>query len=119
MQSVTILSGTAYPPNQQELLESIKTDVKRSYYPDGLIRQGAVSLAGFYAGRQEKLKTIKVHAVVIHGDEDPLVVLEAGKDVAANIPGAEFEIIKGMGHNISAPFFNTLADIIEKNAKKK
>jgi hypothetical protein len=63
---LTILSGPIYPPNQEELLERVNADVKRSYYPDGLIRQGAVSLAGFYAGKQDKLKTIKVPTIVIH-----------------------------------------------------
>jgi hypothetical protein len=72
-------SGPVYPPNRKDLIERIKEDVKRSYYPDGYARQGAVSLAGFYAGRQDKLKTIRVKTVVIHGDEDPLVALEAGR----------------------------------------
>ena len=50
--------------------------------------------------RRAKLKTIRVPAVVLHGDEDPLVPLDAGRDVAANIPGAELHIIPGMGHDI-------------------
>lgn len=110
------LEGTVYKTDQKELLEEVKTDVTRAYYPDGLLRQGAASVAGFYAGRQEKLKTIKVPTVVIHGDEDPLVVVDAGKDVAANIPGSDFQLIKGMGHAISKPLFGTLIELITKNA---
>jgi pimeloyl-ACP methyl ester carboxylesterase len=75
-------------------------------------------VAAFYAGRQEQLKTIKVPTVVIHGSDDPLVVIDAGKDVAANIPGADFEVIKGMGHYLAAPVLDQLADLIVKNAAK-
>jgi pimeloyl-ACP methyl ester carboxylesterase len=119
IQVETILSGPVYPPNRKDLVERIKEDVKRSYYPDGYARQGAVSLAGFYAGRQDKLKTIIAKTVVIHGDEDPLVALEAGKDVAANIPGAVFEVVKGMGHGIPPQLYEAVANIIDRNAKKK
>jgi pimeloyl-ACP methyl ester carboxylesterase len=118
MQARTILAGTVYPPDQKKLLAEVKADVARSYYPDGLMRQGAASMAAFYAGRQAQLKTIKVPTVVIHGSEDPLVAIDAGKDVAANIPGADFEIIKGMGHYLSEPVLDLLADLIVKNAMK-
>ena len=118
VQARTLLAGNVYPLNQQKLLEDVKADVARSYYPDGLMRQGAVSLAAFYTDRHQQLHTIKVPTVVIHGSEDPLVVPDAGKDVAANIPGADFEMIKGMGHDIPAPLINTLVELIVKNARK-
>ncbi|OYX69409.1 MAG: alpha/beta hydrolase, partial [Caulobacter sp. 32-67-35] len=38
--------------------------------------------------------------VVLHGDADPLVRLEGGRDTAAVIPGAELRIIEGMGHDL-------------------
>jgi pimeloyl-ACP methyl ester carboxylesterase len=118
IQARTILAGTVFPPDKEKLGEEVKTDVARSYYPNGLLRQGAVSMVGFFEGRQVQLKTIKVPTVIIHGSEDPLVIIDAGKDVAANIPGADFEIIKGMGHYLSEPILKPLADLIVKNATK-
>lgn len=118
MQVRTALAGNVYPPDQKKLLREIKADVTRSYYPEDLLRQGAVSMAGFYAGRQEELKTIKIPTIVIHGDQDPLVTLDAGKDVASIIPGADFEIIKGMGHDLPAALTDTLVDLIVENAAK-
>lgn len=102
----------------KKLLEFVKAGVARSFCLDGLIRLGAVSMAGFYAGRQDQLKTIKVPVVVIHGSEDPLVVADAGKEVAANIPGAEFELLKGMGHELPAPLISSIAELIVKNPQK-
>ena len=75
-------------------------------------------MEAFYTDRHEQLRTIKVPTVVIHGTEDPIVVLEAGKNVATNIPGSSFEIIKGMGHYISDGLVDTLVDLIAKNAIK-
>ena len=36
----------------------------------------------------------------------------------ANIPGTDFELIKGMGHYLSALLIDTLVDVIVKNAAK-
>ena len=35
----------------------------------------------------------------MHGDKDPLVPVDAGKDTAKSIPGAKLVIIEGMGHS--------------------
>jgi pimeloyl-ACP methyl ester carboxylesterase len=48
--------------------------------------------------RRPLLASVSAPTLVIHGDEDPLVLLEGGKDTAEAIPGAELMIVKGMGH---------------------
>ncbi len=112
----TILAGPVYMSDQQNLLSTVKAEVNRSYYPDGLMRQGAVSLAGFYTDRHAQLNTIKVPAVIIQGSEDPIVIADAAKDVATNIPGADFELINGMGHDLPKPLFGKIVDLIVRNA---
>ena len=37
---------------------------------------------------------------MIHGADDPLVLVEGGKDTAKTIPRAELMIVDGMGHDI-------------------
>jgi hypothetical protein len=44
--------------------------------------------------------------------------VEGGKDTAANIPGAELRIIKGMGHDLPIPLANTIADAIGAAASR-
>lgn len=113
------ISGSDNPLDEDKLLDEITTEIARSYYPEGIARQGAASMAGFYAGRQEQLKTIKVPTVVIHGSDDPLVVVDAGKDVAAHIPGAAFHLIEGMGHSVSDPAVSdTIVELIITNAAR-
>ncbi|WP_461043594.1 alpha/beta fold hydrolase [Spirosoma harenae] len=118
VQSMKILAGPVYPLTELQAQRRVEQAVQRAYHPEGLHRQGAASLAGFYAGRQEQLKTIKVSTLVIHGSEDPIVVVEAGRDVAANVPGAVFQLINGMGHDLPESLTNQLTSLIIDNARK-
>ncbi|GAB3276552.1 alpha/beta hydrolase [Larkinella harenae] len=118
IQSMKILSGPTYPVTESQARERVLQAVQRSYYPDALHRHGAVSLAGFYAGRQDKLKTINVPTLVIHGSADPIVVVEAGRDIADTVPGAVFQLIDGMGHDLPEQVTGQLTNLIIKNAQK-
>ena len=68
----------------------------RSFYPEGTMRQLLAVLA--QKDREEDLRQLKVPALVVHGDADPLVPLAGGQATADAIPGAEFMVVKGMGH---------------------
>jgi pimeloyl-ACP methyl ester carboxylesterase len=70
----------------------------RSFCPQGTGRQLAAILT--QNDRRAALKGVKVPTLIIHGDDDPLVPLEAGKDAAEAVPGAELKIIEGMGHDL-------------------
>jgi pimeloyl-ACP methyl ester carboxylesterase len=50
---------------------------------------------------------------VIHGVDDPLVPIEAGRDMAANIAGAELIEIPGIGHDLPAALYRRIVDAIE------
>lgn len=116
--TMKLLSGKMYPFNEQKMLAQIRADVKRSYSPNGLHRQGAASMAGFYTGRQAQLKTIQVPTLVIHGSDDPLVAVEAGKNIATTVPNARFELIVGMGHSLPEPLLDKIASLIVTNARQ-
>ena len=70
----------------------------RAFYPEGVARQMAAVLT--QKNRKPDLSSVSVPALVIHGDDDPLVPIEGGKDTAEAIPGAELMIIEGMGHDL-------------------
>lgn len=50
--------------------------------------------------RREGLGKVALRTLVIHGADDTLVGPEHGRALAALVPGAELEIIDGMGHTI-------------------
>ncbi|MBT6273419.1 MAG: alpha/beta hydrolase, partial [Chromatiales bacterium] len=68
--------------------------------------------------RVELLRTIAVPTQVIHGTDDPLLHIAGGEDTAANIPGAEFHAIVGMGHETPASLAINLADLIGGFARR-
>ncbi len=39
-------------------------------------------------------------SLVIHGEADPLILVEAGRATADAIPGATLLVIDGMGHDL-------------------
>ncbi len=111
-----VLGSPGFPTDDAELRRQIEAAYDRCYYPQGVARQLAAVVKG--GSRVERLKTIAVPTLVIHGADDPLVQLEGGRDTAKNIPGAQLEIIGGMGHEISPGLAVRLADLIADFASK-
>ncbi len=70
----------------------------RSFCPEGVIRQSLAITT--QKDRTSGLEKLSIPALVIHGDDDPMIPLAGGKATAAAIPNAEMKIIKGMGHAI-------------------
>ncbi len=109
------ITGSPGFPENEEVRRRISTArYDRCHCPEGQMRQ----LAGVFASgsRVELLKTISLPSLIIHGADDPLVPVEAGKDTAANIPGASLEIIEGMGHNIPTELVPRFVDLIVNHA---
>jgi len=114
--SAKVLGSPAHLPSDAEIRARFLEDFKRSHYPVGFTRQMAAVMAS--GDRREAVKTIKAPTVVIHGLADPLVPAEAGRDTAANIPGAVLVEIEGMGHDLPAPLYGRVIDAVQANAKK-
>jgi proline iminopeptidase len=76
-------------------------------------------MAAIVAGgnRIELLESIKVPTMVIHGADDPLIPLAAGKDTAETIPGAHFEVIQGMGHDLPEGLVAVLIGLVTQFTK--
>ncbi len=91
-----IISGSGFPLDEEWVRQVSARAFDRSFYPEGVARN---FLAHFERGnRRPALPSVTAPTLVVHGDEDPLVLVENGRDAAEAIPGAELMIIKGMGH---------------------
>jgi pimeloyl-ACP methyl ester carboxylesterase len=97
---VKTLGSPGYPGTEDELLEAVSAAVDRAPYdPAGVARQmGAIVAA---PARNEALKTLRCPAMVLHGADDPIIPVEAGKDTAASIPGCQLVIVPGMAHDFT------------------
>lgn len=110
------IAGPGYPFDETAQRDQALAEAKRGYNPAGFNRQiAAIAATGDLRAR---LATITAPALVVHGSDDPLVPLPAGRDTAANIHGAELLIIEGMGHALPPPLYETVADAIARNVRR-
>jgi pimeloyl-ACP methyl ester carboxylesterase len=95
-----VIGSPGFPATDPELRDRVARGIDYAPYdPAGLARQMAAVLAA--APRNERLKAVKVPALVIHGADDPLTHPSGGEDTARSIPGAELLIVPGMGHDFA------------------
>jgi pimeloyl-ACP methyl ester carboxylesterase len=87
----------------------------RCFDPEGRSRQSRA--VGASPSRVEALSHLMVPTLVVHGDADRLVPIESGHATAAAIPGAQLEIVKGMGHDYPPEHWDTMVDLISTHAK--
>ncbi len=90
--------GTPSEHDEARYRERAEAAYDRCYEPAGVARQ----LLGISASgpRAEKLRSVRVPTLVIHGTLDPLVGVSGGERTAELIPGAELLLIEGMGHDL-------------------
>ena len=104
------IAGSAYPIPEAELRAFVEKNVDRRWYPEGSARQYLAVIAS--GDRVEMLKGIKVPTLVLHGEDDPLLPVDCGRDVAGLVPGAKIETFPGWGHDLPGAFQPTLIDRI-------
>jgi len=114
--SSRVIGSPGWPADEADLRAFGLSNVKRCYYPVGFQRQYAAVLAS--PDRRPKLAGITVPTMVIHGEDDPLVPVEGGRDTAASIPGAELTLIPGMGHDVPPALYDRIVDAIDRVARK-
>ena len=104
------IGSPGYPWPQGALRERAVAEHARAFNPTGSARQmGAIRGDG---DRTERLSSLAVPAMVLHGADDPLVQLKGGQATAAAIPGAELRVIPGMGHDLPPALYEIVADAI-------
>ena len=105
-----VIGSPMYPPEKQELRERLLASYRRSYYPEGFLRQFAAIVAS--GDRVDLLRRVQRPTLVIHGSADALVPVEGGIHTAELVPGAQLAVIKGMGHDLPVVLLPRLASLI-------
>jgi len=88
---------------------------QRGLNPAGGVRQTAAIFAS--GSRKEALAQVKAPTLVIHGSDDPLVPVEAGRATAHAIPGAKLVEFDRMGHTLPRALWPALIDAIAAHAR--
>lgn len=111
-----VIGSPAYPSDEAAIRARVERDFERMNYPAGPGRQLAAVVAN--GDRRATIAKIEAPTMVIHGVDDPLVLVECGRDTAASIPDAQITEVPGMGHNLPDALIPTVLDAFEEVARR-
>jgi len=111
-----VIGSPAYPFDETDQRTLLAAELDRARVPGGFGRQiAAIAATGDI---RRYARSINVPTLVVHGADDPLVPVAAGRDIAASIQNADLRVIEGMGHDFPPALYGTLASAIAGNARR-
>jgi pimeloyl-ACP methyl ester carboxylesterase len=102
------IGSPGYPVPLALRRERALEQVNRSIAGLGAMRQLAAILAD--GARWRLLSKLKLPVQILHGAADKMVPIAHGRDLARRIPGARFEIVPGLGHDVPEGLAALIAD---------
>ncbi len=113
---MAVIGSPAFPPDPERQRQRLEAHARRAFRPAGTARQIiAVAADG---DRTPLLAQISAPTRIIHGEADPLVPVDAGRDLVRRIRGAVGDFIPGMGHDLPLQLMPRLADGMAENAAR-
>lgn len=88
--------GSLAPRDKVE--EDMRVIAKQRFSVRG-VRNQSMAVAKYATTRERAADRLRMPVLVLHGDEDQAVPVEAGRELAAAIPGSEYVEFRGAGHN--------------------
>jgi pimeloyl-ACP methyl ester carboxylesterase len=110
------LLGPADPYDDAYERGKVERAIDRAYHPAGYVHQlGAIAAS---PSRLERLRSLAVPTLVVHGRADILIPVENGRRVAEAVPGARLLEIEGMGHDVPRRVWPQVVDAIAQLARE-
>jgi pimeloyl-ACP methyl ester carboxylesterase len=94
----SVMAGKGFTFDEEWVRTITARAYDRSFCPEGTARQFLAVMT--QPSRKEALSSVRVPVLVVQGTDDPLVPVEAGREIAMAIPGARLLSIEGMGHDL-------------------
>ena len=101
---VSTIGMKGYDYDNPEFKQEVNETIQRSPDDSGFIRQMAAILGT--KNRIDKVKTISVPTLIIHGETDPLIKVKNAFHTHKLIKNSNLKVIKNMGHLIEEPIFD-------------
>lgn len=98
VQAVRTVGSPGYAIDENEVATRASQAYDRCYDPIGTARQAVATVAS--GDRTERLRHLKVPALVVHGLADRMCDPSGGRATAEAIARAELVLIEGAGHNL-------------------
>jgi len=116
VRSLKAIGSPKYPLDEVYAAQNAGRAWDRDHDPLGMLRQAVAVLKS--GDRTEKLRSLQVPTLIIHGESDKMVDVSGGRATAAAIPNAELATFEGMGHGLPkqlwTEFANRIADLIHR-----
>jgi pimeloyl-ACP methyl ester carboxylesterase len=110
-----LVAGSRYPVDAA-VGERAARAYDRAFYPRGFVRQLIAIVAS--GNRTRALRSVTAPTLVVHGSDDPLIPLSAGRATARAIPGAELWVIEGLGHHLPEAVWDELIERLAAHARR-
>jgi pimeloyl-ACP methyl ester carboxylesterase len=110
LRTTRIVGSPGYPSREDEVAARAGRAYDRSHDPLGSARQAIATVAS--GDRTESLRHLQAPTLVVHGLADRMCDVSGGRATAEAIPGAELELIEGMGHDLPPGLRSQLANRI-------
>ena len=101
---VSTIGMQGFDYDNAEFKQEVNETIERSPDDSGFIRQMAAILGT--KNRIDKVKTIHVPTLIIHGETDPLIKVKNAFHTHKLIKNSNIKIINNMGHLIEEPIFD-------------
>lgn len=107
-----VIGGSQMPMPEEMLVDRASRFFERGLHLPGLARQLAAIMAS--GSRREALREVKLPALVIHGDNDPLIPPAHAVATYEAIPGARLVMIQGMGHEVPPAAWDEIVGTVSR-----
>ena len=104
------LKSPEYEYTNEQVHELLHELAKFEFDPKASERQLLAILAS--GDRSVQLARISAPSLIIHGKDDPLLPLSAGKELAELIPNSKFIVLEKMGHDLPPIHTDTMVSLI-------
>jgi pimeloyl-ACP methyl ester carboxylesterase len=110
VRALKAIGSPGYPFDEEAAMERAGLAWDRDHDPLGMLRQSVAVLKS--GNSTERLRSLKVPAMVIHGAADKMCDVSGGRATAEAIPGAELVVFEGMGHGLPKALWPEFATLI-------
>ena len=112
----TLIGSPGYPQTREQVEDRANETYDRGVSAEGVLRQMLAVVT--QSSRGERLRSVRVPTLVVHGLADKMVHVSGGRATAAAVPGAELLLIDGMGHDLPRELFGTFVAGLRRTADR-
>lgn len=111
-----VTGSPGYPADHDAIRRRAARAYDRAVDPMGVGRQLVAVLAS--GDRTPALRDLDVPTVVVHGAADPLIDVSGGEALAKAIPGAELDVVDGLGHDLPQALWPRIFERIDQAVRR-